>query len=159
MPTMIKNPQANAILECIHQVLAQMSLTTKIDMANSFTPSDIDVFLDIAAWAICSTNHIVLKASQDAAIFRCNMIFNILFVADWSKIGEHRQCQTDLNMAHENNTHVNYDEKIDKMYWWDKIVSSTKQKAHMAKNGTIRIQCRTKLERLVILREIPYTDK
>jgi hypothetical protein len=41
----------------------------EIDMANSVTPDDVDVFLDNAAWAICSTYHTVLKASPVAAIF------------------------------------------------------------------------------------------
>jgi hypothetical protein len=53
-PTTVKNPQANAILECVHQVLTQMLCTAELDIAKSVTPDDIDVFLDNAAWAICS---------------------------------------------------------------------------------------------------------
>jgi hypothetical protein len=55
-------------------------------MADSATPNEVDVFLDNAAWAICSTYHRVLKALSSAAILGCNMLFNILFVADWCKI-------------------------------------------------------------------------
>jgi hypothetical protein len=69
-PTMSKNPQANAILECVHQVLGQMLRTAEIDMAKSVTPDDVNVFLDNAAWAICSTYHTVLKATPGATIFR-----------------------------------------------------------------------------------------
>ena len=32
-----------------------------------------------------------------AAIFGRDMLFHIPFLADWNKIGEHRQHQTDLN--------------------------------------------------------------
>jgi hypothetical protein len=46
-----------------------MLRTAEIDMANSVTLDDINVFLDNAAWAICSTYHTVLKASPGAAIF------------------------------------------------------------------------------------------
>jgi hypothetical protein len=67
--TMVKNSQANAVLKCLHQVLGQMLHTAEIDMAESVTPNDVDVFLDNAAWAICSTYHTVLKASPGAAIF------------------------------------------------------------------------------------------
>ncbi len=74
-PTTIKNPQANAILECLHQVLAQMLRTAELNMAKTVTPNDINVFLDNAAWAICSTYHTVLKAFPGAAIFGCNMLF------------------------------------------------------------------------------------
>jgi hypothetical protein len=62
-PTTIKNPQVNAILECLHQVLTQMLHTAELDMAESVTPNDVDVFLDNAAWAICSTYDTVLKTS------------------------------------------------------------------------------------------------
>ncbi len=48
-PTTIKNPQANAILECLHQVLAQMLCTAELNMAKTVTPNDVDVFLDNAA--------------------------------------------------------------------------------------------------------------
>jgi hypothetical protein len=56
----------------------------ELDMANSVTPNDIDVFLDNAAWAIRSTYDTVLKASPGAAIFGQHMLFDIPFVADWT---------------------------------------------------------------------------
>ena len=48
-PTTVKNPQANAILERIHQTLAAMTRTAEIDMAISVDPSDIGDFLSKAA--------------------------------------------------------------------------------------------------------------
>jgi hypothetical protein len=96
-PTMVKNPQANAILEHLHQVLAQMLRTAELDMAETVTPDDVDVFLDNAAWAICCTYHTVLKASPGMAIFGREMLVDIPFIANWNKIGDYRQCQTDLN--------------------------------------------------------------
>jgi hypothetical protein len=68
-PTSVKNPQANAILECIHDVLGNTLSTSKLDMAESVKTSDIDVFLSDAAWAVRSTYQTVLKASPGAAIF------------------------------------------------------------------------------------------
>jgi hypothetical protein len=44
-PTTVKNPQAKGILECLHQVLAQMLHTAELDMAETVTPNDVDVFL------------------------------------------------------------------------------------------------------------------
>jgi hypothetical protein len=69
-------------LERVHQVLGQILCTVEIDMADSVTPNDFDVFLDNTAGAICSAYHTVLKASQGAAIFGQDMLFNILFVAN-----------------------------------------------------------------------------
>jgi hypothetical protein len=39
---MVKNPQANAVLECLHQDLGQMLHTAEIDMGKSVTPDDVD---------------------------------------------------------------------------------------------------------------------
>jgi hypothetical protein len=81
---MVKNPQANAVLECLHHVLAQMLHRAELNMAKTVTPDDIDVFLDNTAWAICSTYHTVLKASPGpgAAIFGRDMLFDIPFIAN-----------------------------------------------------------------------------
>jgi hypothetical protein len=79
-----------------------MLRTAELDMAKTVTPDDVDVFLDIAAWAICSTYHTVLKASPGATKFGGDILFDILFIANWKKIGDYRQCQPDLNMACKN---------------------------------------------------------
>ncbi|KAL7507542.1 hypothetical protein ACHAXN_004709, partial [Cyclotella atomus] len=90
-PTSIKNLQANAILERVHQVLMTMSRTAELDMADTVEPSDVADFLTNAAWAICPTYHTVLKASPGAAIFGRDVLFDIPFLADWNTIGEYRQ--------------------------------------------------------------------
>jgi hypothetical protein len=60
-------------------------------MTKTVKPSDIDAFLSDAAWAVCSTYHTVLKASPGEAIIGQDMLFDISFISDWQKIGEHRQ--------------------------------------------------------------------
>ena len=100
--TTIKNPQVNAILEWVHQVIMKMLPTAELDMAKTVLTNDISDFLTDAAWAVCSTYHTVLKASPGAAIFGQDVLFNIPFLADWNKIGKHRQLQTDCNTQHEN---------------------------------------------------------
>jgi hypothetical protein len=89
-----------------------MLRTFKLDMAETVKASDIDVFLTDDAWAVCSTCHTVLKASRGAAIFGRDTLFDILFIADWQKIGEHRQRLTNLNNAHENKGRIDYDYKV-----------------------------------------------
>ncbi len=111
-PTSVKNPQANAILERLHQVLTTMLCTDELDMANTVVTRDIDAFLTDAAWAICSMYHTVLKSSLGAAIFGRDMLFDIPFLADWNKIGDYRQHQTDLSTAHENRSRRDWDYKV-----------------------------------------------
>eukprot|EP00804_Cyclotella_cryptica_P007747 CCRYP_001363-RA/>CCRYP_001363-RA protein AED:0.73 eAED:0.35 QI:0/-1/0/1/-1/0/1/0/238 len=111
-PTCVKNPLANAILERVHQVISSMLRTAKIDMAPSVESSNIDKFVKNIAWAIRSRHHTVLKASPGAAIFGRDMLFNTPFLADWNKIGEYRQHQTDQNTERENCSHRDWDYKV-----------------------------------------------
>jgi hypothetical protein len=111
-PTSIKNPQVNAILECMHAVFTNMLHTAKLDMAELVNASDIDIFIADATWTICSTHHTVLNASPGAAIFGRDMLFDIPFIADWKIIGEHRQRLTDLNTVLENEGKIDYDYKV-----------------------------------------------
>jgi hypothetical protein len=146
-----------------------MLLTAELDMANTVTPNDVDVFLDNAAWAICSTYHTVLKDSPGTAIFGCNMLFDIPFIANWNKIGDYRQHQTDLNTAHEKSKQVNYDYKAGNVVLLTEEGILCKAESPYSKkqwtittihtNGTIRIQCRTKSEQLNIQRVTPFTEE
>jgi hypothetical protein len=143
-----------------------MLRTSKLDMAETISPDDVDVFLDNAAWAIHSTYHTVLKASPGAAILGWDMLFNILFIADWNKIGDYRQRQTNLNTARKNSKQVDYDYKIS-----NKVLLTQEGILHKAEspyskepwtfttihtNGTIRIQRGTQSERLNIRRVTPF---
>ena len=83
-PTTIKNPQANAILERIHQVMTNMMRTSNLDMQETCTPDMIDDFIANVGWAIRSTRHTVLGSTPGAAIFNQDMFFDIPYITDWS---------------------------------------------------------------------------
>ena len=164
-PTTIKNPQANAILERVHQVVTSMLRTSEIDMAETLTPADVSDFLDNAAWAIRSTYHTVLKASPGAAIFGRDMLFDIPFIADWRKIGEYRQIQTDNNTKRENKSRIDFDYVVggEVLLRKEGILRKAESRytgpwtiTQVHTNGNIRIQCGNKSERLHIRRVIPY---
>jgi hypothetical protein len=78
-----------------------MLRTSELDMVETITPDEVNVFLDNTAWAVSSTYHTVLKASPGAAIFGHDMLYDIPFIADWNKIGDYRQRQTNLSTARE----------------------------------------------------------
>jgi hypothetical protein len=136
--------------------------TSELDMAKTVKASDIDVFLSDAAWAIHSTYHTVLKASPGAAIFGQDMIFDIPFIGDWQKIGEHRQRLTDLNNARENKGRIEYDYKVGRKVLLQKegILHEAESRWHIKPwlitsvhtNGTITVQRRNKIERMNIRR-------
>jgi hypothetical protein len=129
-----------------------MLRTSKLDMAKTVKASDIDVFLSDASWAVCSTYHAVLKASPGAAIFGRDVLFDITFIADWQKIGDHRQQLTDLNDARENEGRIGYDYKVGQKVLLRKegILRNAESRWHknpwlitsVHTNGTITVQHR-----------------
>jgi hypothetical protein len=96
------------------------------------------------------------------------MLFNILFVADWRKIGEQRQSLNNCGNQRKNAKQIDYDYKVG-----DKVLVINEgilRKAESAcgnepwtiatvhTNGTIRIQRGTKTKGLSIRRVELFTD-
>jgi hypothetical protein len=82
------------------------------------------------------------------------MLFNILFIAGWQKIGESRHRLTDLNNAHENKGRIDYDYKVGQKVLLRKegILRNAESIWHkrprlittVYTNETITVQCRNK---------------
>ncbi len=135
-----------------------MLRTSELDMAKTVKASDIDVFLSDATWAVCSTYHTVLKASPGAAIFGWDMLCDIPFIADWLKIGEHRQLLTDLNNVRENEGRIDYDYKVGQKVLLRKegILCNAESRWHknpwlitlVHTNQTITVQLGNKIEQM-----------
>ncbi len=96
------------------------------------------------------------------------MLFDIPFIADWQKIGEHRQQLTDLGNAHENEGRIDYDYKVGQkvLLWKEGILCNAESRWHkkpwlittVHTNGTITVQCRNKLEQMNIRRVKPFIE-
>ena len=90
------------------------------------------------------------------------MLFDIPFIADWQRIGEHRQRQTDLKNARENKGRIDYDYKVGQkvLVWKEGILCKSESIWHrkpwlitsVHTNGTIMVQCGNKLEGMNIWR-------
>ncbi len=158
----------NAILERIHAVLENMLCTSKLNMAETVKASGIVIFLSDAAWAICSTYQTVLKAYPGAATFGQDMLFDVPFIADWQKIGEHRQRLTDHNNARENKGRIDYDHKVGQKVLLRKegIFRNAESRWHKKPwlitldhtNGTITVSHGNKIERINIRRVKPFEE-
>ncbi len=71
-PTSVKNPQANAILKRVHQVLMMMLRTAELDMANSVAPSDVDAFLIAQEITFCRIEGVnTLYEKNVAKLYAC----------------------------------------------------------------------------------------
>jgi len=148
-PTTIKNPQANAILERQHGVIADMMRTSGLDMQHTVTESDIDDFVVNAAWALRSTYHTVLKTTPGAAVFGRDMMFDIPYLADWTEIGKRRQALVDQNNARENKRRIVFDYAVGQkvLLKKDGILRKAQDKydgpyviTQVHTNGAVRIQ-------------------
>jgi hypothetical protein len=97
------------------------------------------------------------------------MLFDIPFVAGWKQIGDYRQHQTDHSNKRENNKRVHYDYKVGDKILIQKDAILRKAETIWKKrpwtimtvhtNGTIRIQCGTKSERINIRRVTPFSEE
>ena len=157
------------ISQPVSGILKQIQfLSACIKWSWQFTESDIADFLTNAAWAVRSTYHTVLKTSPGAAIFGRDMLFDVPFLADWNKIGEYRQKQTDKNTLNENKGRKDWDYQPGDIVLVikDGILRKCESRydsepwniTSVHTNGTIRIQCGTKSERLNIRRVTPYFE-
>ncbi len=167
-PTSIKYPQADAILERIHAMFYKHATHSRTWYGCVSQCSNIDIILADAAWAICSTHHKVLKASPGAAIFGCDMLFDIPFIADWKAIGEHWQRLTDCNTDQENEGRINYDYKVSQKILVRNEGILCKAQSIWQKdpwtittihtNGNITVQRRNKEDGLNIRRVKPFVE-
>ncbi len=97
------------------------------------------------------------------------MLFDIPFVADWKQIGDYRHNQTDCSNKCENNKRVDYNYKVGDEILIQKDGILCKAEFIWKKepwtittvhtNGTIRIQCGIKLERINIRRVKPFSEE
>ena len=88
------------------------------------------------------------------------MLLDIPFIADCKKIGEHRQLLTDRNTSREDEGRIDYDYNVGQKVLKRKegILHKTESRhlkdpwviASVHMNGTIRVQCRNKSERINI---------
>ncbi len=96
-----------------------------------------------------------------------NMLVDIPFIADWKKIGEHRQLLTDCNTSREKGR-IDYDYKVGQKELIRKVGILRKTESRHFKdpwvitsvhtNGTIRVQCRNKSEQINIRRVKPFHE-
>ncbi len=88
------------------------------------------------------------------------LLFDIPFIADWHKIGDRRQLLTNCGNQRENAKRIDYDYKVgDKVLVINEGILCKAESAYgkepwtittVHMDGTIRIQCGTKTERLSI---------
>ena len=115
VPISVRNPQANAICERMHQVVGNVLRT----LLYSHPPQNIqgandlvDYALATASHALRSSCHRTMGLSPGAVVFHRDMLIDIPFVADMLLLRDNRQALIDYNLRRENNRRRTFDCQI-----------------------------------------------
>ena len=82
-----RNPQANAVVERVHQTLANLIRSQEIQNDPYVDEDDPWTGILVAtAFALRSTYHTTLQATPGQLVFGRDMILNLQFQADWTAI-------------------------------------------------------------------------
>jgi len=95
-----RNPQANSMIERVHQTLANIVRTFQVHESEEEDPWK--GVLSAAAFAIRATYHTTLKASPAQLVFGRDAIMNVKFEANWNLIRDRKQKLIQQNNKREN---------------------------------------------------------
>lgn len=171
------NPQANAVVERIHQVIGNMLRTMSLEDMY-LLPPPYDPFAGVISaigYAIRSTWHTTNQASPGQLVFGRDMALNIKHVADWNYIQQRKQKVAADNNRRENSRRTPHKYEVGDEVWKIKAshsgggMTATLEKAvegpypitKVGDNGTVTIKRKVrkgaKYETLNIRRIRPYT--
>ena len=159
-PTTIQNPQANSILERVHQVIGNML------RASNLTESLWIDLLPAVAFAIRGTFHTTLQATPCQLVFGRDLILDASFTANWSAFVARKVLQAQLDNARENASRIAHSYAVGDLVLIQlnkrilpKLACPTEGPYRIIKvnlNGTVVIQRGTYAETINIRRLLPF---
>ena len=111
-PITVRNPQANAIVERVHQVIGNIIRTFELE--NNYL-DEVDPWkgiLSATAFAVRSTFHTTLRSTPGQLVFGRDMILNIKHEANWEYIRERKQAIIEKNNLAENAKRIPHRYKV-----------------------------------------------
>ena len=161
-----RNPQANAIIERVHQTMGQILRTYELNDLN-----DEDPFSGILAstmYAIRALVHTTLRATPMQLVFGRDAVLNTKFEADWDYIKRNKQQLINKNNERENakriQHHYNVDDKVLLRVQDESKYGSDPWKGpytilRVNNNGTVRLQLTPNVTDTVNIRLLkPYHE-
>ena len=165
-PITVRNPQANAIIERLHQTLG--NIIRSFELQDNYLDQD-DPWkgvLSAAAYAIRATYHTTTQKTPGQLVFGRDMVFNIQHTANWEYIQKRKQDLIDRNNQRENQKRIEYEYNVgDKILLrtgtenkYEQPYSGPHTVLQVHSNGTLHIQKGAVAETVNIRRVTPYTD-
>jgi transposase InsO family protein len=111
-PTTVKNPQANAICERLHQKVANaLRVVLRAHPPQTFDQLFLamDSAISTAAYSARAAVHRTLGISPGALVFHRDMLLDIPIFADLKMLQQHQQAMIDRSLIRVNNRRVHHD--------------------------------------------------
>ena len=164
-PITKRNPQANSIIERVHQTLGNMIRTFSVQTMEEDNPWD--GILAAVAFAVRATVHTTTRATPAQLIFGRDAIFQVQHVADWQYIKQRKQQMINANNARENSKRIPYKYRVGQRvlikaeqgakYGTDSYLGPFTVEAVNA-NGTLRVNEGAVTDTYNIRNVTPYTE-
>ena len=165
-PITTRNPQANAIVERVHQTIGNIIRT--FELHDNYLDEDDPWkgILAATAFAIRATYHTTLQKSPGQLVFGRDMIFNVQHTANWEYIRARKQRLIQKNNKNENKTRIPHTYHVN-----DKVMlrkgTENKYEAPFSgphtilqvnTNGTVRLRIGSVTDTINIRRIEPYKE-
>lgn len=111
-PITARNPQANSIIERVHQTLGNMLRTMELYNHELDSKDPFGGILAAIMFAIRSTYHTTTQATPTQLVFGRDAMFNIPFKANWDYIKQRKQKIIDMNNQKENKKRLTHQYQI-----------------------------------------------
>ena len=127
-PITARNPQANAIIERVHQTIGQIIRAMEVQNTDNLdTP--FQGVLAAVSFAVKATVHTTLQATPSQLVFGRDHVLNIKHEANWKKILDQKQKLINKNNERENKKRKLYHYKVGQ-----KVLISQEQSRKYGKN-------------------------
>ena len=165
-PIAVRNPQANAICERVHQVIGNIVRTFELQTNYLDEDNPWKGILSATAFAVRCTYHTTLMQSPAQLVFGRDMILNIKHAANWDIIKQRKQKIIHQNNQRENAKRIRHTYRAgDKVmlhigteYKYEQPYSGPHRIIETFTNGTVTLQVGPVIDRVNIRRIHPYKE-
>mgnify|MGYP000560201289 CR=1 FL=1 len=102
----VRNPQANSIIERIHQTIGNIIRTFELYNTELDDKDPFGGLINAAMFATRATYHTTLKATPMQIVFGRDAILNLKFQSDWKKIKVQKERMIKANNTRENSKRI-----------------------------------------------------
>ena len=111
-PITVRNPQANSILERIHQTIGNMIRTFRMHESEIDEEDPWSGILSAVMFATRATIHTTMQATPMQLVFGRDAILNVKYETNWKYIKDRKQKIIDENNKRENSRRIPHDYKV-----------------------------------------------